>query len=229
MSTMYDAIMDLPLFKGVSHNQLSDFLEKTHIQFLRFEEGMEVVKKGEPCNFVKFIISGNIRFEYHNKKNTLSVSETLGQGNVLWPQYLYGMDTNYPATGIAEGRVSVMQFSKEQYFRTLQSEMIFLLNYLNYLSLHSQLTRCNLDILTGGTLREYIALLLKTVVHSEGERIIIHADIPTFRNILNLDYGEAVRELEMLKVRGLIDFNSEEVKIISRRKFLEAVENQLSK
>ncbi len=229
MSTMYDVIMDLPLFKGVSHNQLSDFLEKTHIQFLRYDDGMEVVKKGEMCNYVKFIISGNIRFVQHNKNNTLSLSETLGQGNVLWPQHLYGMDTVYPATGIAEGKVSIMQFSKEQYFKALQSEMIFLLNYLNFLSLHSQLTRCSLDMLTSGSLLEYLALLLKTVTHNNGEKITIHADIPTFRNILNLDYGEAARELEMLKDRGLIDYDSDEVRIISRKKFLEVAENQLLK
>ena len=33
MASMYGTIMDLPLFKGISEDQVSAFLEKTNIEF----------------------------------------------------------------------------------------------------------------------------------------------------------------------------------------------------
>ena len=43
MNSMFEILMDLPLFQGVSRDKLSELIEKTPFHFLKFADGDEVV------------------------------------------------------------------------------------------------------------------------------------------------------------------------------------------
>ena len=53
MATMYETIMNLPLLKGVSKELVSSFLEKTHVQFVNFNDGEKLIEEGETCSYIK--------------------------------------------------------------------------------------------------------------------------------------------------------------------------------
>lgn len=47
MTSMYDIIMFLPLFKGVTEEDVSFFLEKTRLVFDNYNAGDVIIDKGE--------------------------------------------------------------------------------------------------------------------------------------------------------------------------------------
>lgn len=116
MATMYETIMNLPLFKGLSHEQVSAFLEKTHITFSKYSDNEKIVSAEDRADVVRCVISGKIRVAHRiGKENTLKITELQHNNNVLGADRLFGMDTTCGFEAYAVGNVSTMEFSKEQY------------------------------------------------------------------------------------------------------------------
>ena len=130
--------MELPLFKGIGEEQLSHLLEKTSVEFLKFEDGDLLVHANEKVEAVDFILGGRIRQTFLLENYALGIDEILGKGGVLGALYLYGLDTKYNADSVALGRVSIMRISKSDYMNILMSDKIYILNFVNYLAAAAQ-------------------------------------------------------------------------------------------
>ena len=138
MASMYDTIMELPLFKGIGEAQLSLMLEKTSMEFLKFQAGETIVSAGEPVKSIDFILKGRVRKVYTLEKFPIEILETSGEGGMIGAMNLYGMETFHPATIISEELTSLLRLNKNQYMNVLQSDGIYLLNFVNYLSACAQ-------------------------------------------------------------------------------------------
>ena len=140
MSSMYETIMELPLFKGIGEEQLSQMLEKTSVEFVKFEDGDIIYRADEKVTSIDFILNGRVRQTYMLDNFSLGVDEIVGKGSLLGGLRLYGLDTTYRAASVALGRVSIMRISKNDYMNILLSDKIYILNFVNYLSAAAQKT-----------------------------------------------------------------------------------------
>ena len=141
MDSMYDVLLQLPLFQGVSRAKISELIEKTKFHFLKYKSGEQIVSKGEECTHLKFLISGCVRSEMVNKSGKIRVSEVLCAPNVLSPNHLFGRNTNYPSDLYAVEETGIMQIDKQTFIRIMQDESIILINLLNIISRRSQKCR----------------------------------------------------------------------------------------
>lgn len=157
--SMYETIMDLPLFKGTSHAQISEFLEFTHLDFLRYEENELIVKGGTPCRNLVFLLSGSASMEVPLLNGQATAHVVLGPGSVIGPNNLFGMHTDYPADVRALESTGVMQIMKHQYLDLLNTDNIYLINYLNYLSYKAQSRHEMLNLLPTLTIENWLTLL----------------------------------------------------------------------
>lgn len=130
--------MDLPLFKGVGKDQISQFLEKTRIDFVNYEKGEVLSTAGSTQDIVGFVINGEIEVSHHLDNLNIEIIETRGRGSVIGAERLFGIHRNSPYMVKALSRLSLMQFSKVQYINLLESDHIYLFNYLNFLSARGQ-------------------------------------------------------------------------------------------
>lgn len=138
MQSMYDTIMELPFFKGIGEDQLSQLLEKTSVEFLKFEDGERVANENDPVKTVNFLLNGRVRQSYRLKNYDLSIDEILGKGAVVGGLNLFGMDTSYQGDCVAIGKLSMMRIDKSQYLNILRSDNIYIMNFVNYLSAAAQ-------------------------------------------------------------------------------------------
>lgn len=138
ITSMYDTIMSLPLFKGIGVEQLSQLLEKTSVEFLKFDDAETIAKAGQQVDAVDFILGGRVRLTFHLDNFNIGVDEILGTGSVLGALNLYGLETKYPAECVALGKVSIMRVTKKDYMNILLSDRIYILNFVNYLSAAAQ-------------------------------------------------------------------------------------------
>ncbi len=222
MATMYETIMNLPLFKGLSHEQVSSFLEKTHIKFSKYSDREKIVSADERAAEVKCIISGQVRLSHIiGYNNQLKLTELRKGNEMLGADRLFGMDTTYGTDICAVGNVSTMEFSKEQYQNLLHAGSIYLLNYLNSLSYGAQI-RFNIfnDYPKGG----FIATcrrLIHTYCVKNSEEITFFFDSEEFAEFCNIDINSFKKEIIDLESLGAIKQIPGGFTIISE-KFFEA-------
>ena len=122
MNSMYDVLLQLPIFQGVSRNKISELIEKMKFHFLKYPDGEKIVSIGEECNHLKFLISGEIRSELVTQNEKMRITETIQAPNVIAPEHLFGRDTYFPANLYAVGTVGVMQIEKASVVQMLQEE-----------------------------------------------------------------------------------------------------------
>lgn len=138
MSSMYETIMELPLFKGIGEEQLSQMLEKTSVEFINFEDGEIIAKVDDKVETVDFILGGAVRQTHYLKNFNIGIDEMLGKGCVLGALHLFGLVTTYDSDILAMGKVSIMRILKKDYMKILLSDRIYMLNFVNYLSAAAQ-------------------------------------------------------------------------------------------
>ncbi len=221
MKSMYEMIMELPLFKGVSKDQVSLFLEKTHIGFQNYHIGDTLAEIGEPVNMVRFVISGDISLIHPLDGVGITLEERSGFGKVLGADRLFGMATGYPYKAVAKTPTSIMEFSKAQYLNLLNSDRIYVLNFFNYLSLRAQRPVDATTKYCHGSIQSKIKLLVSVMTEPAADEILIRGEDEAFADYCNCEESVVRNWKNMLVREGLALCDSTCVRIRHRAEFLE--------
>ena len=190
MASMYETIMDLPLFKGISVEKLSLMLEKTRVEFLNFVD-QEII--AEPENRVKaidFILKGQVCRETTLEASGIIIKEYMGEGAVIGGTKLYGISTNYDSRITSEGKTSVMRISKDQYLNILTSDNIFLINYLNYLSAAAQRYGAFLKRVKNFSFATMFQTIVMPIIYPRSERVVLTGSDESFATLAGKNITE---------------------------------------
>lgn len=217
---MFETIMDLPLFKGVSKAHVESFVEKTHIDFRKIPAGEEFISPYTTCKELTFILSGEAVITY-DSENAPTISQICGPGSVLGAYRLFGLFHDYGFHAVAGTEVGVMSFDKDQYVNMLQSEHIYLLNVMNYLSVKNQRIINAMLSPNKSPLLQAIALRVLILTEVTSRNIIMKASLPTWRSLTNLNDMELAAQFEKLAKSELIRFDQDAIRIPNRKAFLD--------
>ncbi len=224
MDSMYEILMGLPLFNGVSRERISQVIEKAKFHFLKYLPNEQIVTAGEPCTHIKFIISGSARMKIESADGRFKVSQTLSAPAVLSPEFLFGKATQYPCTVTAIEPTSILQISKGDYLNILQSDHIFMYNFLNVLSMNAQKSVDGVLSLAIGSLEERIALWVSALTQRGGTDIVLACKQRDLYALFGVQRTSFMATLESMRERGLIEYDSNEIRILSRRDLLEILD-----
>lgn len=221
MASMYEMLMDLPLFKGVGKDQISYFLEKTNIDFLNYPDSATVVDSGDPVKMIKFVISGRVRIIHPLDSASISVEEIAGFGRVLGAERLFGITTGYPYRVEALGKTSVMEFSKEQYVNLLHSDRIYILNFFNYLSLRAQRPVEAMMHYSHDDIRSRLCVLISMLTDPGSAGLAINATDEALAGYCGKTREEVSAWKGAAQEAGLITVSEGCIRIRSRMEFLD--------
>lgn len=225
MDSMYEILLGLPLFNGVSRERLSQVVGMAKFHFLKYLPGDTIVAAGEPCTHIKFIISGQGRFTIANHDGRFLVSQTLTAPDVIAPECLFGTVTSYPCTGVAIEPTGILQISKADYLKILNLDPIFLFNYLNILSMNAQKATHGILAVTTGNLEDRIAFWIVALTQRRGTDITLACRQRDLYSLFGVQRASLVATLESLKERGVITFTQNEIRITSREMLTEMLHN----
>lgn len=199
---MYETIQGLPLFKGTTTDQISSFLEKTNVEFVNFRPGHVLAEAGKQCTDLRFVISGRVRSCMSLSGGRASLVYVSGYGTVLSPCCLFGLHTHYPVSVESVDEGSYMLIRKDQYLELLQTDTIYLLNYLNYLGFHAQRSGLALRGLCGTRLRGWVGAIRNGLLERRTLEAWIHTTRAELCGILGLTSGALEMELEDIGQSG---------------------------
>ena len=74
-TTMYDNLLLLPLFQGLSKNDFTTILEKVRFHFLTYQEGETFIRQGETCQQLCFLLNGKAIARTTDKEHAYTLSE----------------------------------------------------------------------------------------------------------------------------------------------------------
>lgn len=220
MNSMYQQLMRLPLFQGVSTEKITALVEKLPFHFLKYRNGEQVLTAGEPCTHIKFIVSGSVRLSVPFNNLRVTLKQTLSTPHVLAPDYLFGRETVYPFSAVAEGSCGILQLTKSDYIKMINYDKVFLFNILNYLSSGSQ--RCISSALSvkDGSVPERLAMLVEALVAAGATDVTLSFKQKDLCSILGTQRTTLVATLDKLSDMDILDYESNELRILDLRALL---------
>ena len=218
MGSIYDVLMDLPLFKGVSYDKISKIVEKARFHFLRFSAGESVAEAGDACTHMKCIISGSVRMSIDNPGGRIRLLQTLNSPDVISPGFLFGRNTRYPGKTLAgDDGCGIVQISKSDYMKILYNDEILMFNFLNMLSKDAQKALEGVLALTGGSLEERVAFWIVALTQSGATDIVLECRHRDLYSQFGVPRAVFFQSLESMRDRGLLDFATNKIMVSSRR------------
>ncbi len=221
MDSMYEILMGLPLFKGVSDEKISEIVEKTKFHFLKYTEGSVMINAHDPCTHIKFVISGSVRSTIANSDGRFKMSQTLRAPSVIAPEFLFGKAPFYPNSVVALEPTGLLQISKNDYMKILNTNEIFMYNFLNTLSMNAQKAVEGILSITSGSLEERIAFWIISLTQRGGRDIALTCKARDLYALFGVQRTSFIATLEGMKQRGIIEYDNQEIRINSRDALLE--------
>lgn len=225
MESMFDILMGLPLFKGVSRDCMAKTVGTAKFHFLKYTPGAEIFRAGQPCNDIAFIISGTVRMTISNPDGRFSVSQSLLAQDVISPEFLFGKVTSYPCDVYAVDTVSILLISKTDYVNILLSDTVFLFNYLNLLSMNAQKAVEGILAVSTGSVQERIAFWISALTQPRSFDITLECRQRDLVGLFGVPRTTLRSELESMKARGLIDFTLYGITVKDRVALLSLLHN----
>ena len=220
MENMFDKLLHLPLFQGVSHERLQETIEKVPFHFLKFRKGDKIIDRGDECTHVKFVISGRVLLDFSSNVLKFKISHELSAPEVIAPDHLFGLNTRYPFSAFALEDCGILQVEKLDYVTMLQSDNIFLFNILNYLSRNSQTRKSQLLNMGNASVTERIVMLVSAFTSQKSENITMTFRQRDLCRLLGARRPAFISALEYLLDKELIEMPDNTTIIVKSRKAL---------
>lgn len=220
MDNMFDKLLHLPLFQGVSHERLQETIEKVPFHFLKFRKGEKIIDRGDECTHVRFVVSGRVLLDFTSNVLKFKISHELSAPEVIAPDHLFGLDTSYPFSAYALEDCGILQVEKQDYVSMLQSDNIFLFNILNYLSRNSQARKSQLLNMGNATVAERIVMLVSTFTSQKSKNITMTFRQRDLCRLLGARRPAFISAIEFLSEKGLIELPDNSTIVVTSRKDL---------
>ena len=228
MNSMFEILMELPLFRGTTRERMAETVGMAKFHFLKYLPGETVVEAGAPCTHIKFIISGSVRSKIVNPDSRFKVSQTLVAPDVISPDYLFGRATNYPCTVTAIEPTGILQIAKSDYIKILNSDEVFMFNYLNMLSMNAQKSVSGVLALTTGSIEERIAFWIIALTQPSGKDIALECRQRDMYSFFGVQRSSFISTLDSMKECGLLKYDANKIDILNRRALIDLLESKLN-
>lgn len=135
---LLDKLLQFPLFLGMSRDDLEIVAGHTRFGFLKLEAGKTVVKSGDNCNQLHFLINGSLRIRTYSDDYGYSIEEQMQAPNILQLESVFGYYQRYTHDYIALTDVNFITIDKEEVMRLTEDFLVFRLNIMNHFATLAQ-------------------------------------------------------------------------------------------
>ncbi len=223
MNSMYQQLMQLPLFQGVSTEVITALVEKLPFHFLKFRNGEQIFAAGDQCSHIRFIVSGRVRLETPCDHLRVSLLQTLETPHVLAAEYLFGRETTYPYSAFADGPCGILQLRKSDYIKMLAFDKVFLFNILNYLSSGSQRNTASILAIKDGSVVERLAMIVDALTVTGATDVAVRFKQKDLCVLLGTQRTTLIASLDKLADEDIVEYTSNELRILDLNRLAEFI------
>lgn len=202
--TMFEKILQLPLFQGLTTNEISEVLSHIRLDFVNYQAGDEFVIQGDACKGLIYIIHGEIASEYRDSQGRFTFSEKLPQTGVIEPYNMFGMFQKYSRSYIFTTDGCTLTIEKPMVLKYLMSNNIIKINLLNIVCNRYQQTQRLLCDYPEDTVKNKIVkfLLSYSSIPKGGKEV--HIKMTDMAKIIHETRLNVSKALNIMQKEGLI-------------------------
>ena len=217
-TTMYDNLLQLPLFQGLCKDDFTTLIEKVKLHFITCKEGETIAAQDEICNRLLFILDGEVTVKRTDKEHHYSLTEQLDAPHIIELYSMFGMYPTFKATYKAKTEVKLLSINKPYIYNELHKYEIVRINYLNLLSNTCQSAHRKLWNSHHGTMEAKIAhFLTNRCLKPQGEKVL-HITMEDLGNLIDETRMNVSRLLNELQQNELLQLRRKEIYIPSLEK-----------
>lgn len=218
--TMYDTLLQLPLFQGLSKNDITDILSKVKFHFKKYETGEYIFRQGDICTEVGFLLSGTLIAETVSNNHSYMFCEALSTACVIELYSLFGIRPSFHASYRAVSEVSVLTIDKCYLFDILGSYVPCSLNFSNIICTRSQYLYQRIwSDATGGLCTRFVQFLMQRSSRPAGYKLL-RIKMEDLASLLSDRRINISRMLNALQADGLVNLRRKEIEIPALEKLL---------
>jgi len=135
---IYDKLLQFPLFQGMSRDDLEIVAGHTRFGFLKVASGRPVVKTGDACTHLYFLINGSVKVKTYADDYGYSVEEQISAPYILQVEGVFGYHQRYTHDFFALSDVNFLTIDKEEIVRLSEDFLVFRLNLMNAFATQTQ-------------------------------------------------------------------------------------------
>lgn len=215
--SIYDSLLEIPLFKGLNVDSFNKIIEKYKLEFLSFNQGDIIFKAGEECNCFRFVISGSVRSELVNEKIKIKLYETISAPNDIISNYTLGNNTSPISVSALSDNTGILIIDKQDFLSIMQEHRVVLLNYLILLSRKGQIPVEAYNSIASDNIRAKFAFWILYFTNYNSTDIVIKAKFRDLYLFFGVQRGAFNSVLEELKELSIIDFSTKEIQVLDRK------------
>lgn len=226
---MYENLLRLPYFQGMSKNDLTTILDKVKLEFSRHENNETIVSQNEKCEKFIIVINGRIEAETTPEDLSYKLIEEHTAPFAIEPYSLFGTTTRYNSSYKAKEKCDTLTIDKRYFFTEFTKHNIFTINLLNLISRRAQFLNEQIWQETPHEIESSITrfIAIHSQTHIGAKTLIIKME--RLATLLNETRINVSRALNNLWQKGLIELSRKEIHIPQFEKLLAETSNIKSK
>lgn len=136
--TMYDMLLQLPLFQGLGKNDITDILTKVKFHFHHYPQDTYLVRQDDECKHVCFLLKGSLLAETESKNHTYTLYERIASPYMIELYSLFGLTPRYHSSYWTETEVNILTIDKQYLFNELSHYAVCQFNFANIICSRAQ-------------------------------------------------------------------------------------------
>ena len=215
---LYDHLLRFQLFQGLSRTELLQMAGNTKFGFRKEEAGVTVVRDGNACRELLFLISGTLQLTTRSDDGSYRLTERLTAPWLLQPEVLFGATPRITGTCVTQEPCHFITLSKEEVLRLTNDFLIIRLNLLNLLATMVQKKTRQPWRRAAVSLREhFVRFVMDHSAYPAGPKTL-HILMTRLADDLNDSRLDVSRMLNALQREGLVELHRGRIEIPSLEK-----------
>lgn len=210
----YDILLRLPIFLGVSRNDMVQIVGQTKFLFRKFSAGQTIIHAESPCQGLTFITHGSVEVSSGPSSRRWTLTETMLSPQPIEQERFFGLKQHYQRTYRAIDECSGISLTKSEVMRLTYNYEVCAFNLINSYATQVQRLQENLMRTPATNLREFILRFVEDRSVSHIWPKTLHIKMEQLGAEINASRYEVSRELRKMQADGLISMSRAEIRFL---------------
>ena len=201
---LYDKLLGLPLFQGMSSSDLQEVVTRVKIGFLKYRRNETIIKAGDKCQRLLFLLDGQMDMTTTAANHSFTVTEQLTAPSLIEPERVFGLTQHYARTYTTRSLCHMLSIGKDDVIHLTSEFMVFRLNLINILSTQSQRHQRNLWLHSPENIHDRVVRFLRDHCATPSGQKVFHIKMQQLAHEINASRLEVSNVLNALDSKNII-------------------------
>ena len=222
---MIPALVNNPLFRGITPDRLFADLEEISFHTRSYKKGEILAQQGAVCNRLVILTKGSVRGEMIDYSGRLIKVEDIAAPRAIAPLFLFGEENRYPVEVTANEPTEVIELPKSSVLSLFRKNEQFLENYMNLSANYARTLSDKLFFMSFKTIRQKLAsYLLRLYKQQQQTHITLDRSQQELSDYFGVSRPSLARELAHMQEDGLLIADRKHITILQKEELVRLIQ-----